>query len=63
MNLSLSKRNKYIYNIILIIINKYIKMIRYLLINKIIKVLNLKKLLIKKIFLKFNTSNDIIINR
>ena len=39
INLSSTKRKKYVYNTILIIINKYIKIIKYLIINKIINTL------------------------
>ena len=38
IDLSLSKRNEYIYNAIFIVINRYIKIIRYFLITKKINI-------------------------
>ena len=59
----LSKYKNYIYNAILIVINRYIKIIIYISIIKKINAIELKKLLIREVFLKFDALEDIIINR
>ena len=51
------------YNAILIVVNRYIKIIIYISIIKKINAIELKKLLIWEVFLKFNALEDIIINR
>ena len=45
------------------VVNRYIKIIIYIFIIKKINAIELKKLLILKIFLKFDAFEDIIINR
>ena len=63
INLSSSKRNKIIYNLILIIVDKCTKMIKYL--SSIIKidVAKLTNVFFKKIVLYFNMSINIINNK
>ena len=63
INLLLNKRKNYVYDSIFVIINKYIKMMRYLSIIKKINIMKLLDLFYKKIILKFDIFNDIIINR
>ena len=62
-NLSSSRRRDCVYDAILIIVDKYIKIMRYLLITKKINVFDLEQLLIKEIFLRFDSSEDIVTNR
>ena len=51
------------YNAILIIVNRYIKIIIYISIIKKINAIELKKLLMREVFLKFDALEDIVINR
>ena len=62
-DLSSNKRKKIIYDTILIIIDRYIKIIKYFFIIKKINAIQLLNLFYKKIVLKYDTFNDIIINR
>ena len=62
-NLSLSRRRDCVYDAILIIVDRYIKIMRYLSITKKINVFDLEQLLIKEIFLRFDSSEDIVTNR
>ena len=62
-NLSSSRRKGCVYDAILIIVDRYIKMIRYLSITKKINVFDLEQLLMKEIFLRFDSSEDIVTNR
>ena len=57
------KRDKVVYNSILIIIDKYTKIIKYLLISIKIDVSKLTKMFFKKIVLHFNISADIVDNK
>ena len=49
IDLSLSKRNKVVYNLIFVIIDKYTKIIKYLSINIKIDILKLTNMFFKKI--------------
>ena len=51
------------YDLILVIVNYYTKMMRYLFIKKTLTVIKLTKLFFEKIVLKYEISNDIIINK
>ena len=51
------------YDVILIVVNRYIKITVYISIIKKINAIKLKELLIRKVFLKFDALEDIIINR
>ncbi len=62
-NLSLSKWKEVVYNLILMIINHYMKMMCYLSTKKTLTVVELTELFFKKIALKYEISNDIIIDR
>ena len=59
----LSKYKYCVYDAILVIVNQYIKIIVYISIIKKINVIELKKLLIREVFLKFDALEDIVINR
>ena len=61
--MSLNKHKYYIYDTILIVVNRYIKIIVYISTIKKINAIELKKLLMREVFLKFNAFEDIIINR
>jgi len=52
-----------VYDLILVIVNYYTKMMRYLFIKKTLTVIKLTKLFFEKIVLKYEISNDIIINK
>ncbi len=58
-----SKWKEVVYNLILMIVNHYMKMTRYLFIKKTLTVVKLIKLFFEKIVLKYEISNDIIIDR
>ena len=62
-NLLLNKYKHYIYDTILVVINRYIKIIIYIFTIKKINAIELKKLLMQEVFLKFDALEDIIINR
>ena len=51
------------YDAILIVVNRYIKIIVYISIIKKINAIELKKLLMREVFLKFGALEDIITNR
>ncbi len=51
------------YDFILMIINHYMKMIHYLSTKKTLTVIKLAKLFFKKIALRYEVSNDIIIDK
>ena len=63
IDLSLSKRDKIVYNSIFVIIDKCTKMIKYLLINIKIDVSKLTNVFFEKIVLHFNISADIVNNK
>ena len=63
MNLSPSRRRGCVYDAILVIVDRYIKMMRYLSITKKINVFDLEQLLMKEIFLRFDSLEDIVTNR
>jgi len=54
---------KVIYNSILMIVNCYIKMMHYLLTKKTLTVIKLTKLFFEEVALKYEISNNIIINK
>ena len=60
IDLSSSKREHVVYDIILVVIDKYIKMIKYLSVIIKIDVVKISKLFFKKIVLRFDISIDII---
>ena len=62
-NLSSSKYKYYVYDVILVIVNRYIKIIVYISTIKKINAIELEKLLIQKVFLKFDALEDIVIDR
>ncbi len=63
IDLSSNKWKKVIYDLILVIVDYYMKMIHYLFIKKTLTVIKLTELFFKKIALKYEVSNDIIINK
>ncbi len=62
-DLSFSKWKKVMYDSILMIVDHYIKMMHYLSMKKTLTVVELTKLFFKKIALKYEISNNIIINK
>ncbi len=62
-DLSSSKWKKVVYDSILVIVNHYTKMTHYLLTKKTLIIVKLTKLFFKKIALKYEISNDIIIDK
>ncbi len=62
-DLSSSKWKKVMYDLILVIVNYYMKMTHYLSIKKILTVIKLAKLFFKKIALRYEISNDIVIDK
>ena len=62
-NLLSSKYKHCVYDAILIVVNRYIKIIVYILTIKKINAIELKKLLMREVFLKFGAFEDIITNR
>ncbi len=62
-DLSSSKWKKVMYDFILMIINHYMKMIHYLSTKKTLTVIKLAKLFFKKIALRYEVLNDIIIDK
>ncbi len=62
-DLSSSKWKKVVYDLILIIVNHYMKMIHYLSMKKTLTVVKLTKLFFEKIILRYEISNDIIIDK
>ena len=60
IDLSSSKRDKVIYNLIFVIVDKCIKMIKYLLIIIKIDVAKLTNMFFEKIVLHFGMSADIV---
>ncbi len=62
-DLLFSKWKKVMYDLILVIVDYYMKMTRYLFMKKTLTVVKLTKLFFKKIALRYEISNDIIINK
>jgi len=62
-DLSSSKWKKIVYDSILVIVDCYMKMTRYLFMKKTLTVVELAKLFFEKIALRYEISNDIIIDR
>ncbi len=62
-DLSSSKWKKVVYDLILMIVNCYMKMMHYLSTKKTLTVVKLTELFFEKIALRYEISNDIIINR
>ena len=62
-DLSSSKWKEVMYDSILVIVNHYIKMTRYLFTKKILTVIKLTKLFFKQIALRYEISNNIIIDK
>ena len=60
IDLSSSKRDKIVYNLILVIVDKCTKMIKYLLIIIKIDVAKLTNVFFEKIVLHFDMSTDIV---
>jgi len=52
-----------VYDLILMIVNHYMKMTHYLFMKKTLTVVKLAELFFKKIALRYEISNDIIINK
>ena len=63
MNLPSNKRDKVVYDSILVIVDKCTKMIKYLLIIIKIDVIKLTNMFFKKIVLHFDMSTDIVNNK
>ena len=63
INLPLSKRRGHVYDAIFVVVDRYIKMVRYLLTIKKIDVVKLLNLFYKKIALKFDIFDDVVIDR
>ena len=53
VDLSLSKKAYYIYNSLIVVLENHTKVIRYLLILKKLIIIELKKILYSKVFLKY----------
>jgi len=51
------------YDLILVIVDHYMKMMHYLFMKKTLTVVELAKLFFEKIVLRYEISNDIIINK
>ncbi len=51
------------YDLILVIVNHYMKMMHYLSMKKTLTVIELAELFFEKIALRYEISNDIIINK
>ncbi len=62
-DLSPSKWKEVVYDLILVIVDCYTKMTRYLFTKKTLTVIELAKLFFEKIALRYEISNDIIINK
>ena len=62
-DLSSSKWKEVVYDSILVIVNHYMKMTRYLFTKKTLTVVELAKLFFEKIVLRYEISNDIVIDR
>jgi len=62
-DLSSSKWKEVVYDLILVIVNHYMKMMYYLFIKKILTVVKLTELFFEKIALRYEISNDIIIDK
>jgi len=62
-DLSSSKWKEVVYDSILVIVNHYMKMTRYLFTKKTLTVVELAELFFEKIVLKYEISNDIVIDR
>jgi len=62
-DLSSSKWKEIVYDSILVIVDCYMKMMRYLFMKKTLTVIEWAKLFLEKIALRYEISNDIIIDR
>ncbi len=62
-NLSSSKWKEVMYDLILVIVDHYMKMMHYLFMKKTLTIVELTELFFKKIALRYEVSNDIIINK
>jgi len=62
-DLSSSKWKEVVYDLILVIVNHYMKMMYYLFMKKILTVVKLTELFFEKIALRYEISNDIIIDK
>ncbi len=62
-DLSSSKWKKVVYDLILVIVNYYMKMTRYLFTKKTLTVVKLAELFFEKIALRYEISNDIVIDK
>ncbi len=62
-NLSFSKWKEVVYDLIFMIVNHYMKMMHYLSMKKTLTVVKLAELFFKKIALRYEVLNDIIINK
>jgi len=62
-DLSFNKWKEVMYDSILVIVNYYMKMMHYLSMKKTLTVMKLAELFFKKIALKYEVSNDIIIDK
>ncbi len=62
-DLSFSKWKEVMYDLILVIVDHYMKMMHYLFMKKTLTVVELAKLFFEKIVLRYEISNDIIINK
>ncbi len=62
-DLSFSKWKKVVYDLILMIVDYYMKMMHYLSIKKTLTVIKLTKLFFEKIALRYEISNDIVIDK
>ena len=62
-DLSFSKWKEIVYDLILVIVDHYMKMMHYLSMKKTLTVIELAELFFEKIALRYEISNDIIINK
>jgi len=62
-DLSFSKWKEVVYDLILVIVNYYMKMIHYLFMKKTLIVVELAELFFEKIVLRYEISNDIVIDK
>ncbi len=63
INLLFNKWKKVVYNLILMIVNHYIKIMHYLSMKKTLIIIKLTKLFFKEVALRYEISNDIIIDK
>ncbi len=62
-NLLLSRRNKIVYDLILIVVDRYIKMTRYLSTRKTLTAVKLAELFFEEVALRYEVSKKIIIDQ